>query len=124
MGWKPNIVGVLCLAPDEDSSEGHALRTGEPVISPDIRDEKRFRVPAFLLDNRVAALVNVLIPGSKDRRTFGVLQVDSRQPRRFDDADIAFLRTYANLLAAAVERLRAATSRESVTSSGPPVRTS
>ena len=44
---------------------------------------------------------------AKDKPPFGILQIDSRQPRAFDDNDIAFLRTYANLLAAAVDRLRA-----------------
>ena len=35
-----------------------------------------------------------------------MLQVDSRTPRAFTDDDTQFLRGYANLLAAAVERLR------------------
>jgi two-component system sensor histidine kinase/response regulator len=35
------------------------------------------------------------------------LQVDSRVPRQFTDSDISFLRSYANVLAAAVDRLRA-----------------
>lgn len=37
VGRKPNVVGALRLAPDEDSFAGHALQTGEPVILTDIR---------------------------------------------------------------------------------------
>ena len=37
---------------------------------------------------------------------FGILEVDSREPRRFTRADTDFLRTYANLLADAIERVR------------------
>ncbi len=48
----------------------------------------------------------MVIIGGKDRPPFGILQVDSREPRQFIDEDTVFLRSYANLVAAAVERLR------------------
>ncbi len=107
VGWKPGIVGETTIEAQEDSSEGHALATGEPVISPDVDLEKRFSIPGFLHDNGVKALVNVVILGGKGRPPYGVLQVDSREPRQFTGNDISFLRTYANLLAAAVDRLQA-----------------
>jgi len=50
-------------------------------------------------------LLHVII-GSEGRRPFGILQIDSRTPRHFTDDDVTFLRSYANLLAAAVDRLR------------------
>ncbi len=108
LGWKPGVVGELRIEALEDSSEGHALQTGEPVISPDVGQESRFEIPDFLHDNGVRALVNVVIIGGRDHSPYGVLQVDSREPRRFSDNDISFLRGYANLLAAAVDRLRVA----------------
>ena len=52
------------------------------------------------------AVANVAIIGAENRPPYGILQIDSRTPREFDDDDTAFLRSYANLLAAAVERLR------------------
>ncbi len=106
VGWKPGVVGHTRIEASESSSEGHALRTDEPVISPDLAHETRFTTPAFLHDNGVRALANVVIIGGRDRPHYGVLQVDSRSPRRFDANDISFLRTYANLLAAAVDRLQ------------------
>ena len=107
VGWKPGVVGHIRVPAEEASSAGHALLTGEPVVSSDIDRERRFSVPDFLRDNGVRALVNVVIIGGEGRRPYGVLEVDSRTPRQFGDDDIAFLRTYANLLAAAVDRLRA-----------------
>ena len=106
VGWRPGVVGCVTLKATNDSSEGHALRTGEPMISPDIATETRFTYPPFLIAHGVQAVANVVIIGGHGRPPFGVLQIDSRTPRQFTDADTAFLRSYANLLAAAVDRLR------------------
>jgi PAS domain S-box-containing protein len=107
VGWKPGIVGVTTVKASDDTSEGHALKTGVPMISPDIAEETRFSYPPFLTENGVKAVANVPIVGTEGEPPFGILQIDSRQPHRFTDADTAFLRTYANLIAAAVDRLRA-----------------
>ena len=106
VGWGPNVVGVATITAAGDTSEGHCLRTGEPMISPDIAKETRFRYPQFLIDNGVRAVANVIIIGGPDRPPFGVLQIDSRVPREFTESDTLFLRSYANLLAAAVDRIR------------------
>ncbi|HET8996851.1 MAG TPA: PAS domain S-box protein, partial [Acetobacteraceae bacterium] len=106
IGWKPGVVGVARTSASDNTSEGHALKTGGPMISPDIEQERRFIYPAFLVDNGVKAVANVPIIGCKGERPYGVLQVDSREPRQFTDSDTTFLTTYANLLAAAVTRLR------------------
>lgn len=106
VGWQPGVVGIVEVRADRGSSEGYALRTGEPMVSSDINREERFRYPQFLMDRGVKAVVNVIIIGGRDRPPFGILQVDSRTPREFTEQDITFLRGYANLLAAAVDRLR------------------
>ncbi len=106
VGWGPNVVGVATITAAEDTSEGHCLRTGEPMISPDIAKETRFKYPQFLIENGVRAVANVIIIGGHDRPAFGVLQIDSRVPREFTESDTLFLRSYANLLAAAVDRIR------------------
>ena len=106
VGWAPGIVGVATLPASDDTSEGHALLTGEPMISPDIAEETRFEYAPFLIENGVRAIANVLIIGGAGKPPFGILQVDSRSPRRFTDNDTAFLRSYANLIAATVDRLR------------------
>ena len=41
VGWKPGVISVATITAEHDTSEGHALRTGEPMISPDIATETR-----------------------------------------------------------------------------------
>ena len=107
VGWKPGVVGIATIEAEDDTSEGYALKTGKPMISPDIEKETRFRYPPFLTENGAKAVANVIIIGAKDQPPFGILQIDSREPREFTDADTTFLSGYANLIAAAVARLRA-----------------
>jgi PAS domain S-box-containing protein len=106
VGWKPGIVGKVTLKVTDNTSEGLALKSGKPMISPDIATETRFTYPDFLIDNGVKAVANVVIIGGEGRPPFGILQIDSRIPRHFTESDTSFLRTYANLIAAAVDRLR------------------
>ncbi|MBB4039820.1 two-component sensor histidine kinase [Microvirga flocculans] len=105
VGWKPGVVGEVTVTADENSPEGLTLKDGA-VISPDIEREKRFEYHDFMKDHGVKAFVNVLILSSNGRPPFGVLQVDSRKQRNFTQSDVEFLQTYANLLGAAIERLR------------------
>ncbi|MFL5280505.1 MAG: ATP-binding protein [Rhodopila sp.] len=106
VGWPPGVVGEATASAEPGSSEGHALETGSPAISPDIAAETRFEYPDFIKAAGVRALVNVVIIGAKGRPPYGLLQVDSRKPRQFTEDDTKFLRSYANLIAAAVDRLR------------------
>lgn len=78
VGWKPGVVGVATTTLADDTSEAVALKTGRPMISPDIKTETRFRYPPFLIENGVRAAANVLIIGGKDKPPFGILH---RQPR-------------------------------------------
>jgi GAF domain-containing protein len=59
VGWNPGIVGRVTIQLREDTSEGHALKTGHPVTS-DIETEKRFQYPSFLTDHGVKAVANVV----------------------------------------------------------------
>ncbi|MCJ2061318.1 response regulator [Methylobacterium sp. J-088] len=106
VGWKSGVIGQATITAEHDTSEGHALRTGEPMISPDIAKETRFRYSQFLIDNDVRAVANVLILGGRGKPPFGILQIDSHVPRQFTESDTLFLRSYANLLAGAVDRIR------------------
>jgi len=76
------------------------------MISPDIDKETRFRYSTFLIENNVKAVANVLIIGGHGRPPFGILQIDSHVPRAFTESDTLFLRSYANLIAGAVDRIR------------------
>jgi two-component sensor histidine kinase len=104
-GWKPGVIGHVTVTAAENSPEGLTLKDGA-VISNDIEKEERFEYHDFMKADGVKAFVNVLILSSQGRPPFGVLQVDSQTPRDFTQSDIEFLRSYANLLGGAIERLR------------------
>ena len=88
VGWKPGVIGTVV------------------VTAKNIEEEDRFEYHDFMKQHGVKAFVNVLVSSSTGRPPFGVLQADSREPRDFTQSDIEFLRSYANLLGAAIERLR------------------
>jgi two-component sensor histidine kinase len=104
INWRPGVVGHALISAGEGSSAGHAVRTEQPVITEDITTEARFQIPDLLIEHGVKSTVNVVIRG--EGGPFGVLEVDSRRYRHFDQDDIDFLQNYANLLASAVDRLR------------------
>ncbi len=103
--WEPGVVGHERFGDDENSPGGYALRRDEPVISLDTDAERRFAIPDVLVRHGVKSMVNVVIVGEEE--PFGVLEVDARNRRAFNEDDIAFLQNYANLLAGAIERIRA-----------------
>ncbi|GEO18761.1 sensor histidine kinase [Microvirga aerophila] len=105
VGWKQGVVRKVTVTAAENSPEGLTLKDGA-VISNNIEQEVRFDYHDFMKDHGVRAFANVLILSSSGRQPFGVLQVDSRTPRDFTQSDVEFLRSYANLLGAAIERLR------------------
>ena len=104
VNWQPGVVGHVTFEDHAHSPGGYALQTDEPVISRDVATETRFEIPEVLVRHGVKSMVNVLIAG--DDGAYGVLEVDAQEHRDFDDDDISFLRTYANLLAAAIDRVR------------------
>lgn len=113
VGWRADVVGKLRMPLSERSSETFSIEAGEPVITRDIAKEDRFDVPDFLKDAGVVAFVNVpiFVPGA---RPYGILQVDSTEPRAFDQDDIQFLRTYAAILGPVIDRLHLAQVRRRV----------
>ena len=104
VGWRPGIVGEKRLSMSERSSEAYSIKVGHPVITEDIGKEDRFELPDILKEHGVVALVNVpiFLPGGQP---YGLLQVDSREPREFAEEDTEFLRTYATILGPVIDRL-------------------
>jgi len=103
VNWNPGVVGHAKIPAHEGSPAGYALHTHQPVITEDTENERRFEIPKLLIEHSVRSTVNVVIRG--DDCPFGVLEVDSRQLRKFDQDDIDFLQNYANLLASAIDRV-------------------
>jgi diguanylate cyclase (GGDEF)-like protein/PAS domain S-box-containing protein len=88
--------------------ERHALHTlaeARPVVVRDTATETRFDV-AGLLARGLASGVTVPVAG-EDAEPFGVLGMYATAPRAFDDDDLAFLQSVANVLTAALRRIAA-----------------
>ncbi|MGY2903391.1 sensor histidine kinase [Bradyrhizobium sp. URHC0002] len=104
VNWNPGVVGHAMIPAHKGSPAGFALHTNQPVITEDTEREVRFAIPELLIEHSVRSTVNVVIRGEDG--PFGVLEVDSRKLRKFEQDDIDFLQNYANLLASAIDRVR------------------
>src|SRR4029078_9889108 len=104
VGWEKGVVGHATVGADLASPAGYALRTGKPVISNHLENEKRFRTPELLFEHGIRRAMNVILQG--DGSPYGVLEVDSRSEGEFGERDIAFLQGAANILGMAIERER------------------
>jgi GAF domain-containing protein len=105
VGWKPGVVGNATSIARDDSSDGEALRTQEPVICVDVHEDRR-KPAEFVVEHGVQSFVNVNILTPAGGPSYGILEVDCLNSREFTQEDIDFLRTYANLLAVVVQRLK------------------
>lgn len=104
VGWSPGVVGAATIGADIASPAGFALRSGKPVISNHLENEQRFRTPELLVQHGIRRAMNVILQG--EGRPYGVLEVDSKSSRDFEEQDLAFLQGAANILGMAIERDR------------------
>jgi two-component sensor histidine kinase len=104
VNWRPGVVGHATMAADESTPAGYALQHDAPVISHDLGKENRFVISELLVSHGVKSMINVVIRGKAG--PFGVLEVDAREHRDFDEDDVNFLQSYAHLLAGAIDRLK------------------
>src|SRR5690606_25284780 len=86
------------------SAAGYALLIRQPVIS-HVETETRFSISELVRRSNVRTSANAPIPLAEGK--FGVLEVDSMDERECSRDDTDFLRSYANMIGAAVERQRA-----------------
>jgi signal transduction histidine kinase/CheY-like chemotaxis protein/HAMP domain-containing protein len=103
-GWKKGTAGAGVNA-EGNSQAAHTLTSGEPVVIPDLKAERRFRSEPLLAEHEVVSAVTVAI-GARDK-TFGVLGAYAKRRREFAEDDVQFLLGMANVLGVAAERCRA-----------------
>ncbi|MDR7039043.1 MULTISPECIES: sensor histidine kinase [Methylobacterium] len=104
IGWGPDVIGTARVGADLASPAGFALKTGRPVISNHLENETRFRTPQLMAEHGIRRAINVIIENREG--AFGVLEVDDSREGMFEEADIAFMQGFANLLGGAIERQR------------------
>jgi two-component sensor histidine kinase len=102
VGWKPGVVGQATLGIDDRSPPGRSIQTAGPVAIEDLPNDNEYDHSGLLQDHGVVSLLNV--PIMIDGRTWGVLEVDTEQRTKFDEVDIEFLGTLANIIANTIAR--------------------
>jgi two-component sensor histidine kinase len=100
-GWE--ISGMIITPTSQDDPSGRAFLTGRPFWSNDLYEVRHgFALSGPYLDYKIVASANVLIPGQRGERPFGVLEVDSPVHRDFDERDIRFLQSFANIMSQSI----------------------
>lgn len=102
VGWRDGLVGEAAVGIGEDSQAGHTLRSEEPIVVEDLRNEDRFQGPPLLVEHDVISGISVIIGSVND--PWGVLGTHSTERTVFTDDDVTFVRNVANVLATAIER--------------------
>lgn len=105
-GWKPGVVGHVTVDAGRDTQAGYTLHQSMhvPVIVEDLRRETRFIGAPILHDHGVVSSVTVVIEGGD--RPFGILSAHTARYRKFNQDDINFLQTAANVVSTAIDRER------------------
>ena len=103
VGWKPGVVGHATLGVDHRSPPGRTIQTAAPVAIANLPSDPEYRYSDLLREHGLISVLNV--PIMIDGRSWGVLEVDTVRQTIFDEWDIGFLGTLANILGGALARL-------------------
>jgi len=96
-GIEPLRIGVNLFARAEGNGlTGFVAATGESVVCPDASKEPRF------MGGLPEARSSVTVPLKLDERVSGTLNLESKQPARFDDEDRLLLELYGRYVAMAM----------------------
>ncbi|HEX6385756.1 MAG TPA: SpoIIE family protein phosphatase [Anaerolineae bacterium] len=105
-GWRSDpVANQYCVPADARSGSGQVMRTQQPLILEDLRQDE----PAAWVDEWLKAEgfeSAAIVPLVADGRSIGSLVINVRQPRRFDESEIRFLQLMANQAALAIEKAR------------------
>ncbi|CAO3439537.1 sensor histidine kinase [Azospirillum doebereinerae] len=101
-GWRTGSVGHSRFAIDAASPSGRSYQTRLPTCVLDLGNTAEFRTPDLLREHGVRSLV--VVPVISGGAIWGLLEMDSTEPGRFDADDERFLLAMANILGVAIER--------------------
>ncbi|MCA9875223.1 MAG: SpoIIE family protein phosphatase [Anaerolineales bacterium] len=104
-GWVTDPVGNGFRVPIDKSLSGQVMKTQKPIVREFIGDVEDFPwVTDWLRAEDFHA--EAVIPMVAEGESRGVMVIDTRHPRPFDQDDIRFLQLMANQAAIAIERVR------------------
>ena len=104
VGWPVDAIGTARVHDGTHSQAGFTLRSDAAVVVEDTGAEPRFSIPSLLTDHNIRSGVSVVIASAP--QPYGILSAHDTCKRSFDEDDIYFLQSMANVLAGAVERTR------------------
>lgn len=102
MGWREGVVRSATLPAGFRSPPGYAFQTGEPNIIADLARAPEFTPAPVLAEHGIVSLANV--PILIDGAAWGVLEVDSGEPRDFGEDTVEFMVAAAALIGSVVRR--------------------
>ncbi|HSI15646.1 MAG TPA: PAS domain-containing protein [Chthoniobacter sp.] len=104
LGWPdPNSGNRIPIG--HGSQSGYTLLTGEPTIVNDMSKEKRFSISSAIVNAGIQSGLSVLVEGAEG--ALGVLAAFNFKLRSFAQDDVHFLQAVANVLTAAIQRVKA-----------------
>lgn len=104
VGWPAESVGTAVIPAGGASHPGYALDARAPVVVDDWRTEERFPRVLPLPETELRSALAVPIPAGAEQ--FGILGLQSPEPRRFGREDVEFVQAVAAALGTAIERRR------------------
>ena len=99
-GWPVEVSETRSL--DSGGNAGFTLEKKDPLLYSNLRNENRFKPAPYLLDLGIDSGVNVVILGHD--KPFGVLGAHTKKSREFNQDEVNFLQTVANMLGTAIQR--------------------
>ncbi|WP_414828545.1 chemotaxis protein CheB [Alteromonas sp. H39] len=102
VGWDNGVVGNTKVSVNNASQAGFTLSTTEPVIVEDLMTEQRFSGPELLIEHKVVSGMSCIIENGDN--PYGVLGVHTKQKRSFNQEDVHFIMSAANILSVALHR--------------------
>lgn len=101
IGWD-DLPADATIPLDEGSLAKYMITSDQSVIITDLDRDGRFEKSWIMRDFGIASIITALIRGRDG--VWGGLSVHSTTPRSFDENDLRFMESIANVLALAVER--------------------
>jgi PAS domain S-box-containing protein len=99
-GWP--LEEIPAFTSDDEAAAKLVIGTKEPLVYQSLKEEKRFKPAKYLLDQSIDSGVNVLVLGHE--RPFGVLGAHTKKSRKFNQDEVIFVQTIANMLGTAIQR--------------------
>ena len=105
VGWNDGLVGVATLDVRAGSLAGYTFELDGPVVVEDLSTDERFTSSPILEAHGVTSAISTVIEEEKGR-PWGVLGALASERCQFSEDDVNYLRSIANVIAAAVRRER------------------